>query len=379
MKIDNLLELPKLGFGLMRLPVIDGDGTNIDTVQVCRMADEFMQKGFCYFDTAYPYHSGFSERAVKKVLVERYDREDFLLATKMPGWELRGGKVTPQEIFDEQLQKTGAGYFDFYLLHAIEKDLYPVYEDSGCFSWGQEMKAQGKIRHFGFSYHDDAELLDVILTKHPDIDFVQLQINYLDWEDPVVQSKAVYEVCQKHHIPIIVMEPVRGGALADLPNFAKEKLKQLRPDASEASWALRFVASLPGVAVVLSGMSNEEQMRDNLHTMTDFEPMDDNEKQIVLEIAKQIHDKPQIGCTACRYCVDGCPKKIVIPELFRSQNRYLLYGHDERGDNYYNTAVADGHGKASDCIQCGKCEDSCPQHLPIRELLVQVAENYEAV
>ena len=377
MKIENVLELPKLGFGLMRLPVIDDDGTNIDKEQVCRMADEFLEKGFIYFDTAYPYHSGFSELAVKEVLVNRHNREDFLLATKLPGWELRGGKSTPQEKFDEQLEKTGAGYFDFYLLHAIDRDLYTVYEENGCFSWGQEMKAQGKIRHFGFSYHDDAELLDRILTKHPDVDFVQLQINYLDWEDPSVQSRAVYEVCRKHDIPVVVMEPVKGGALADLPGFAKERLKKLRPDASEASWAMRFVASLPGVAVVLSGMSNEEQMRDNLKTMADFEPMSESEMEAVLQIAKEMHDKPQIGCTSCRYCVDGCPMKIVIPELFRAQNRFLLYGHDERGDNDYNTAVADGHGKASECIKCGKCEDSCPQHLPIRELLQQVAETYE--
>ena len=377
MKIDNVLEIPKLGFGLMRLPIIDGDGTNIDKEQVCRMADEFLEKGFYYFDTAYPYHSGFSERAVKEVLVNRHDREDFVLATKLPGWELRSGKVTPQELFNEQLEKTGAGYFDFYLLHAIEKDIYPVYEENDCFSWGLELKKQGKIRHFGFSYHDDAELLDQILTKHPDVDFVQLQINYLDWEDPGVQSKAVYEVCRKHNIPIIVMEPVKGGSLADLPNFAKERLNKLRPNESEASWAMRFAASLPGVAVVLSGMSDEEQMKDNLKTFADFEPMSENEIQTVLQIASEIHDKPQIGCTSCRYCVDGCPIKIVIPELFRSQNRFLLYGHDERGDNYYNAAVAEEHGKASDCIKCGKCEDSCPQHLPIRELLLQVAETYE--
>jgi len=375
MKIDNLLNIPRLGFGLMRLPIMDGDGTKIDLDKVCSMVDAFMEKGFTYFDTAYPYHSGFSEKAVRKILVERYDREEFLLASKMPGWELDRPGVTPQKIFDEQLERTGAGYFDFYLLHSIEKCWYPVYEKTGCFTWAQEMKKQGKIRHFGFSFHDDAELLDRILGEHPEVEFVQLQLNYLDWEDPVIQSRRTYEVCKKHGVPIVVMEPVKGGTLANLPEDEARILKEINPDASLASWALRFVASLDGIMVVLSGMSNWDQMQDNLHTMWDFKPLDDKEQQAVSQVAKQMLNKPQIGCTACRYCVDGCPKKIVIPELFRSQNSFYLYGKNERATNYYNSATA-GRGRASDCIKCGKCETSCPQHLPIRELLVQVAENF---
>lgn len=376
MKIDNLLEMKHFGFGLMRLPYLNDDNTDIDFAQLEKMVDAYIKKSFVYFDTAYPYHKGFSEKAVKKVLVERYDREDFLLADKMPAWSLKKQEDV-EAIFAEQLERTGAEYFDFYLLHSVEKKWYPVYEQYDCFNWALKKKDEGKIRHFGISYHDDAELLDKVLNEHPEIEFVQLQLNYLDWENPVVQAHANYEICRKHGVAINVMEPIKGGTLANLPKEAEDILKSVHPAKSAASWALRYVASLPGIMVMLSGMSTDEQMQDNLDTMEDFAPMTEAEKSAIEKVVGVLSDKVQIGCTACRYCVDGCPKNIVIPELFRAQNSVLMYGDNDRAHSYYKASTGEGHGRAIDCIKCGKCETSCPQHLPIRELLIDVAMRFD--
>ncbi len=376
MRIDNLTEMKHFGFGLMRLPYIGDDNTDIDFVQLERMVDAYMERGFIYFDTAYPYHKGFSERAVKKVLTNRYDREDFLVADKLPAWSLKSrGDV--QTIFDEQLVRTGLDFFDFYLLHSVEKKWYPIYEKYDCFSWAMDLKREGRIRHFGISYHDDAELLEQILSAHPEIEFVQLQINYLDWDNPVVQAHANYEVCRRHGVAINVMEPVKGGTLANLPTVAEAILKEVHPNWSMASWALRYVASLDGLMVMLSGMSDEAQMNDNLDTMSNFVPLSGEEYEAMEKVVSVLSGKSQIGCTACRYCVDGCPKHILIPELFRAQNSVLMYGENNRAHSYYNSSVSGGHGLASDCIGCGKCESACPQHLPIRSLLRDVAKTFD--
>ncbi|MBR3325932.1 MAG: aldo/keto reductase [Atopobiaceae bacterium] len=377
MIIEDLSTVPHFGFGLMRLPVLDADDkTSIDYEQLNHMIDAFLDAGFTYFDTAYPYHGGWSERAVKECLVKRHDRESFLLADKMPAWSLKQpGDV--ERIFAEQLERTGAGFFDFYLLHSVESQWYPVYTEYGCWEWAQRMKDQGLIRHFGFSYHDGPELLDLVLTEHPEVEFVQLQLNYLDWENPVVRSRENYEVCRRHGVHVTVMEPVKGGTLAELPEAQHELLQAVRPGASDASWAVRFALDRPGMLVVLSGMSDEAQMADNLATVHNLEPLSEAERDAIGEVTRQLLDKPTIGCTACRYCVDGCPMQIEIPELFRAMNAATLYGNGMRPRGHYKQATSGDHGRASDCIACGACAMSCPQHLPIPDLLVQVAQEFD--
>ena len=368
MSID-LSKMPKLGFGLMRLPE---KGGVIDHEHVCRMVDKYMKAGMNYFDTAYIYHGGKSEIAAREALVKRYPRDSFMIATKLPAWEMRS-KADVQRIFDDQLEKTGVDYFDFYLLHSVEEGSnYETYIKYDCFSWGMKMKEEGKIRHFGFSFHGSPELLTEILDAHPEVEFVQIQLNYLDRTNPVVRSQALYEILHERNIPIIVMEPVRGGMLADLGDEINAKFKAARPENSVASWALRFVASLPGVMTVLSGMSSEEQMDDNIATFVDFEPVSDDELRVINEVTQEVLAIPQIGCTACKYCCDGCPKKISIPDVFRTINTLRRYPDDWRSKNFYSGLVQRS-GKASDCIACGQCERVCPQHLPIIELMKEAA------
>ena len=357
--------MPKLGFGLMRLPEKDG---TIDMDHVCRMVDHYMKMGSHYFDTAYVYHGGKSEVAAREALVKRYPRESFMLATKLPAWEIRK-ESDVERLFNEQLERAGVDYFDFYLLHSIEDGSnYDTYVKYDCFSWGVKKKEEGKIKHFGFSYHGSPELLEEILDAHPDTEFVQIQLNYLDRTNPVVRSEELYNILNKRNIPIIVMEPVRGGMLANMAPEIEEKFKAVRPDASVASWALRFVASLPGVMTVLSGMSNEEQVLDNIDTFTNFEPISDKEFELINEVTAEILAIPQIGCTACKYCTPGCPMKISIPDVFRTVNTLRRYPDDWRSKNFYR-GLTGRSGKASDCVGCGQCERVCPQHLPIIELL----------
>ncbi len=369
MSID-LNSMPKLGFGLMRLPENDGV---IDHEQVCRMVDEYLKTGMNYFDTAYVYHGGKSEVAAREALVKRYPRDSFMLATKLPAWEIKKAEDVDR-IFNEQLERAGVDYFDFYLLHSIEDGSnYDTYEKYDCFNWGLQKKAEGKIRHLGFSYHGSPELLKEVLDKHPEAEFVQIQLNYLDRTNPVVRSQELYDILHERNIPIIVMEPVRGGMLASLAPETEAKLKNRQPDKSVASWALRFVASLPGVMTVLSGMSNEEQMNDNLKTFTNFEPMEEDELRLIDEVTADILSMPQIGCTACKYCCDGCPMQISIPDIFRTINTLRRYPDDWRAKNYYS-GLTQRSGKASDCIGCGQCEGVCPQHLNIISLLKEASE-----
>lgn len=364
----------KLGFGCMRLPVVNGEMEQIDDAAFCKMIDSYMEQGFVYFDTAYPYHNQKSEEAVKRCLVERYDRDRFFLADKMPLW-LPKEFDDYQKVFETQLARCGVEYFDFYLLHAMNKERFDNTEALGGFSFVQQMKAAGKIHHIGFSFHDTAEVLDEILTKHPEMEFVQLQINYYDWESENVQSRKCYEVAVKHNKPVIVMEPVKGGTLANMVGEPARLLKELDAEASFASFAIRYAASLDNVMLVLSGMSDQIQLADNTSYMRDFEPLSEEEKTTIGKVVAELAKMPTIACTKCRYCVEGCPKKILIPDLFEDYNMTVQFGMDESKKKRYIQHTVE-NGRADDCIRCGKCEAQCPQHLQIRELLETVAETF---
>ena len=367
--------MPRLGFGLMRLPEVNG---NVDIETVKEMVDLYMSSGMNYFDTAYVYHNGKSENVVKEVLTERYPRESFRLATKLPGWVLEK-EDDVERIFSEQLEKTGVSYFDFYLLHSIEEgSRIEKYEKYHCFEWGAEKKKEGRIRNFGFSFHGSPELLENVLDRHPDVDFVQIQLNYADWNNQLVQSGRLYEILTERNIPIIVMEPVKGGTLARLPEEAGKILHDADKDASPASWALRFVGSLDGVMTILSGMSTIEQMKDNIRTMKDFTPLSESEKDTVKKVVAILQDKELVECTSCRYCTPGCPMNISIPDIFRALNMARLYPNDNRPRMFYSSLVDRGSGKASECIKCRQCEDACPQHLRITELLEEAVDKLES-
>ncbi len=375
----NLIPEKKLGFGLMRLPQNSQDAADIDIEQVKQMVDRFLEKGFTYFDTAWMYNGFASERAVKEVLTSRHPRESFTLATK-----LHAGFVHSFEdrdkVFNEQLEKTGAGYFDYYLLHGIEAGMLPTYEKFDCFSWLLDKKQKGLVRHAGFSYHDQPELLNRILTEHPEMEFVQLQINYLDWESEWVRSRACYEVCVKHGKPVIVMEPVKGGTLARLPKEAEELFLSEDPSMSASSWAIRFAASLPNVMVVLSGMSSLSQMEDNVGYMQDFRPLSEKEKELCFKVADIINGQITVPCTACHYCTEGCPMNIAIPEYFSLYNEDMRENLEEKGwtINFTNYALlAAKRGKAKDCIACGQCEGVCPQHIKIIDFLKDVSAHFD--
>lgn len=375
------METKKLGFGLMRLPLLDtADASRVDYETLCKMADRYMEEGFSYFDTATPYHGGGnSEIAFRECVVKRYPRDSYTIADKMSFFVVQ--KAEDMEgFFVSQLERCGVDYFDYYLLHSMNKNYLELAEKIGAFDFIQQKKAEGKVKKVGLSFHDSADVLEGILTKHPEMEFVQLQLNYVDWENFEVQSRKCYEVCVKHGKPVIVMEPVKGGLLVNVPEEAKRLLKDAEPDMSVASWAVRYAASLDNVMMVLSGMSNMEQMEDNLSYMKDFHPLTASEKQLVDQVADIIISKERIACTGCRYCVDGCPQKIGIPDYFKLMNDVSKFGegHIPRAQGYYNHYTGSlGMGKASSCIQCGQCEEHCPQHLPIIQYLVETAEVFE--
>ena len=365
---------PKLGFGLMRLP--KGKNGTIDLEQTKQMVDRFMAAGLTYFDTAYVYDGGDSERAAKAALVDRYPRESFTLATKLCAWMGAHNEQTAKQQFYTSLERTGAGYFDYYLLHALQAGNYTSYDKYHIWDFVKEQQQKGLIKHWGFSFHAGPELLDQLLTEHPDAEFVQLQLNYADWENPNVTARANYEVARRHGKSIVVMEPVKGGALATPPKAVQEAFLAADPDASFASWAIRYAASLDGIITVLSGMSNLEQMEDNLSYMKEFKPLDEKERLVIQKAQEIINGIKSIPCTACHYCTAGCPKQIPIPEIFAARNKQLLWGQLEEGKTAYAQAVRPG-STASDCIACGQCQRACPQQIDVITRLKDCAVQFD--
>ena len=364
----------KLGFGLMRLPK-NPDGS-IDVPQVCQMADRFIAAGGTYFDTAYVYDDGASEAAFKAAVADRYPRDSYTVATKLNVRVAKDAEDARQQFYTS-LERTGVSYIDYYLLHAIQRGNYEMYEEYEIWDYVAELKKKGLIRHWGFSFHSDPELLRMLLTKHPDAEFVQLQLNYADWENPGVASRKNWEICKEFGKPVTVMEPVKGGILADPIPTVKEVFDAEGSGRSYASWAVRFAASLDNILVVLSGMSNLAQMEDNLSYMKEFQPLSDAELDLIRQAQEALNGDKSIPCTACHYCTEGCPMGIPIPEIFTVANR-------RKGSPEFRTIreygiVTQGKGKASDCIQCGQCEAACPQNLPIIELLEKCRSMEEEV
>ena len=370
--------MKKLGFGLMRLPLTDvNDGKSIDIERVKVMADRYMEEGFTYFDTAAPYHGQQSEVAFREAVAKRYPRESYTVTDKFSMWMINE-EMDMETFFNGQLERLGVDYVDIYLLHAMNRNRFEDAKKLGVFDFVNQKKAEGKIKHLGFSFHDTADALETILNEWPEAEYVQLQMNYLDWEDEKVQSRKCYELALAHDKQILVMEPVKGGALATVSPAVESLFKDYNPKASVASWAVRFVASLKNVVMVLSGMSDEAQMEDNLSYMKEFEPLNDEEPAIVTKAAEMIRADIAIPCTACRYCVDDCPMQISIPEYFRIYNRLKQLQSTQLNDRRHEYArYAEGHGKASECIECGMCEGHCPQNIEIRKMLKDVASCLE--
>ncbi len=363
------------GFGCMRLPMI---GSEVDIEQFKEMVDYFIDNGFNYFDTAHGYIDGKSEKAIKVAISDRYPREKFLLTNKLSdSYFHKEEDIRP--FFQSQLELCGVEYFDFYLMHAQNARNFEQYKECRAYETAFELKKEGKIKHVGLSFHDSPEVLDKILTTYPDVEIVQIQFNYLDYEDPSVQSRKCYEVCRKHNKPMIIMEPVKGGSLINLPAEAQKVYDELGNGLSNASYAIRFAAGPEGIRVVLSGMSNMEQMKDNVSFMKEFKPLSEEEMGAIAKVTAIYKGLDMIPCTACHYCVEQnhCPMNIKIPEMFACYNTRKIFNDWNQRMYYGNVLVTDEHAAASACIECGGCEAVCPQHLEIRNLLKEVAKELE--
>ena len=372
--------MKKMGFGMMRLPLTDeNDLKSINQEEVNKMADIFMENGFNYFDTAYPYHDGLSEVALKKAVVERYPRESFVIADKLPLFLITKEEQLEQ-IFNQQLERCGVDYFDYYLLHNVSGFSEAGFIDVDSFSFVKKLKEDGKIKKMGLSTHANAEYLDNILKKHPEIEFVQLQVNYLDWENDGVESRKCVEVAKKYNLPVIVMEPLKGGFLANIPPEAEKIMKEYNPDASAVSWALRYVASMDEVFMVLNGVSSLEQMEENIKIMDSHEKLNQDEYEIISSVIDIINSKITVPCTKCNYCISTCPVNINIPKLFDFYNNQKIENiqtFTAVGNAYVNYSKIESNGIASDCIQCGKCVKECPQHINIPEVMEDVKKTFE--
>ena len=373
--MTNLLETPKLGFGCMRLPLTDpNDQTSIDLDQFKAMVDTFMEAGGTYFDTAYVYHEGTSEIAVREALVKRYPRDSFTIATKCLAWAQPDAE-SAKACLDTSLERLGVDYVDFYLLHNVGDVRTKKFDEYGMWEWAQQKKDEGIIKHLGFSMHDGADALEALLTEHPNMDFVQLQVNYLDWEDPVVEARKCMEVAEKHGVPVVIMEPARGGRLANLPERGKQILKTAEPDLSEVSWAYRFCYFLPNVVSVLSGMSTLDQVKENVAEWKTAKPLSDADKKVVEQALEALRSVGMIDCTNCRYCAKDCPAGVKIPEIMSLMNLEKMTEDRAFVKGLYDWQAKDGY--ASQCTQCGNCEEMCPQGINIIELLEEAADAYE--
>ena len=366
-------DTPKLGFGLMRLPKLEDGSMDLD--QICQMVDVFLDAGLTYFDTAYVYTG--SEEATRKALVERHPRDSYTITTKANAWLGNPTAEQTKRQLQESMARLGVDYLDYYLLHAIQDNNVDIYDSFGLWDWARSLKEQGVVRHWGFSFHATADTLDRVLTAHPDVDFIQLQVNYADWDDPVNQSRACVEVATAHGVPFTVMEPVKGGTLANPPRVVREVFDATGSTLSYPSWAIRFAASIPGCLTVLSGMSTLEQVQDNVSYMRDFQPLDADERQTVEAARAALGQVYQYKCTACHYCCDGCPMGIPIPDFFAAMNRKLVFENEQDAKRRYARAAEKAGVNASDCIGCGQCEGACPQRLPIIEYLAEIADQLE--
>lgn len=369
--------MKKLGMGMMRLPLIDpNDQKSINYPLATQMVDAYMAAGFTYFDTAFMYHQGESEVFVREAIVKRYPRESFTITDKLPAAQI-ATYADMERVFNIQMERTGAGYFNYYWFHAINKQYVELLDKIDGWKFLSQLKAEGKVKHIGFSFHDDSATLEHVLKNHPELEYVQLQINYIDWNSPV-EGRKCYEICERYGKPVIVMEPVKGGSLANVPPEVEQMMREVNPHMSPASWAIRFCASLPNVMVVLSGMSNMEQIADNISYMQDFQPLSEQEAELVTRVVDTINKNIDIPCTACHYCTGNCPQHIAIPQYFALMNVVKQLGVSQIPNSrlYYNLLTGT-HGKASSCIQCRQCESMCPQHLPIVDNLKRVADRFE--
>ena len=367
----------KLGFGLMRLPLTDENNPeSVDESQMKEMVDKFIKVGFNYFDTAYPYHNGLSEKYFKKLVVDRYPREDYVISSKMPTWLLKSSEDLPK-YFNEQFKRCNVDYFDYYLMHCVGQDTHQNVMDCKAYEYLKTLKEEGKIKHIGISLHDNSQYLEKILNEVPEIEMVLLQVNYIDWEYPNIESRKCCEVARKYGKEIMIMEPVKGGYLANLPLSVEEKFKKYNADDSLASWAMRFCGSVEGVSVVISGMSNIEQMEDNIKTMSEFKALNQEEYGIIDEVVDIINESIAISCTNCNYCIDSCNENIPIPKYFSLYNNQYQFGFQPLYLEYYNNLSNIYNTKASNCSECGNCLNHCPQKINIPEELKKCVDRFE--